>query len=1278
MKITASLSAGFLLLCLLGGLWIYLTESGLNWGWKLIEPQLPRTLKIQKIRGSLRDKIHIGELLYRTEDFRLQGQGVQLDCDWLNLLSKKLICNELTFEQLDISQRKKDTPKDMNNLFADLPEFQLPLQLKVKKFQINQISYKEIDTKKSLSSIDPPDVMMTEDNPDETSQLNHLEIKNFIGQEALFHFDLLSLAYQKYSLQLSGWFATEKQWSHDLTLRLKGDDLGVNLVSQGSLTKKSTFALDVSLPYSAEMAGTWFWKNGPHLEQTTAVIDPLTYKISDSLNMDIKNASANILLAWPMLDANWSVMVGSSGIHGVNISSQLHIPNLLNWRKQTKLQLNSETALSAENSQVLNQILGTKNKECSQAIDICNNHNLVTSQLTLRLMDNDIDVKALVNKTDEISVESHLKAKLHGFTFSEIESQGNLFVASLQWPQGSKISSIQSKWTISNHEKVNKIEDWDIELHGQANALTYQDSILSDVNFDIHLAKKWQANISALSLMIQDQIFKTLSLNVKGIPENHHVSFQVESSQTSQLPLSLDFDAHLAKNSGKNATKNNIKNTQEYQWLIQNLKGSIPFADERYLMTAESLNIQSQQMQMEQFCLVRRNNNALCFDGGYSNGSWNIKAQFQQFNLNLFKLFLVKLAPSYIKPIHGIVNGKMTASGKLSEIDDLSVDLSIAELNFNALNWNALSDTHPLILESAIPLAVHWKDIRISSQRQKDAFQLSIGWSKQHVFLENLLWESEWLSPSGNLVMNIERNFNWNYHLNQPDILWKMKTQNPNSSSKKKIKEFIAKPIQKASLLMSGTKVANKIESKMSLLLPDHQHLKGQGSVNLPLDNDSLIQGGIAINLNQFQWLQWFQPMLDDVDLELQQTFVVTGSLAQPKVEGKGSITIKRLLIDQYGIDIQNSELNITGNEHNLQILGALKTGKGELVFSGNLDWSQQLFINVLLEGQKIILFDTENNRLVVSPDIKAKFQSNQLVVSGDILLEEGKISLAKLPNQAILVSSDQVIIGQEETNQKLIDYDIKINVVTGNSVSINGFGLESDLKGELKTILQSGKAPNIQGQLSLVNGKFEAYKQKLVIEQGQLLFLGPMDRPGIQFKSYRMVGDIKVGLMADGSLLAPRLTLYSEPAMPEENVLSLLVTGRNIDSLSQNDGNFVANAAIGLGVERANQLAQKVASTVGLKNILITSKANKDNTRVDVTTKLNDRISVSYGTSIDSKNRNIAGWIVEYQLTSTISFEVLTSEEVGASLNYKIQFNTVQEIEKDPSLMIKPSETSR
>ena len=148
MKITASLSAGFLLLCLLGGLWIYLTESGLNWGWKLIEPQLPRTLKIQKIRGSLRDKIHIGELLYRTEDFRLQGQGVQLDCDWLNLLSKKLICNELTFEQLDISQRKKDTPKDMNNLFAYLPEFQLPLQLKVKKFQINQISYKEIDTKK--------------------------------------------------------------------------------------------------------------------------------------------------------------------------------------------------------------------------------------------------------------------------------------------------------------------------------------------------------------------------------------------------------------------------------------------------------------------------------------------------------------------------------------------------------------------------------------------------------------------------------------------------------------------------------------------------------------------------------------------------------------------------------------------------------------------------------------------------------------------------------------------------------------------------------------------------------------------------------------------------------------------------------------------------------------------------------------------------------------------------------------------------------------------------
>ena len=170
-----------------------------------------------------------------------------------------------------------------------------------------------------------------------------------------------------------------------------------------------------------------------------------------------------------------------------------------------------------------------------------------------------------------------------------------------------------------------------------------------------------------------------------------------------------------------------------------------------------------------------------------------------------------------------------------------------------------------------------------------------------------------------------------------------------------------------------------------------------------------------------------------------------------------------------------------------------------------------------------------------------------------------------------------------------------------------------------------------------------------------------------------RKIDDIKVGVIANGSLASPRLTLYSQPAMSEENILALLLTGKTIETLSQKEGSALANAAISFGVEGANKLAQKIGAALGIKSLAISSKVAVDSTRVDIGAQINSQLSVGYGAIIDSKNEMSSGWIIEYQLSKSVSIEATSGEAMSASISYKKQIAgeqaaTKQKDDKKPS----------
>ena len=74
----------------------------------------------------------------------------------------------------------------------------------------------------------------------------------------------------------------------------------------------------------------------------------------------------------------------------------------------------------------------------------------------------------------------------------------------------------------------------------------------------------------------------------------------------------------------------------------------------------------------------------------------------------------------------------------------------------------------------------------------------------------------------------------------------------------------------------------------------------------------------------------------------------------------------------------------------------------------------------------------------------------------------------------------------------------------------------------------------------------------------------------------------------------------------------------------------------------------------------------NGNSTRVDIAAKINERLNVGYGTSIDSDNSIQAGWVIEYKLSPNISFEATSGEEISANINYKKQYSPSKSKNKD------------
>jgi translocation and assembly module TamB len=278
----------------------------------------------------------------------------------------------------------------------------------------------------------------------------------------------------------------------------------------------------------------------------------------------------------------------------------------------------------------------------------------------------------------------------------------------------------------------------------------------------------------------------------------------------------------------------------------------------------------------------------------------------------------------------------------------------------------------------------------------------------------------------------------------------------------------------------------------------------------------------------------------------------VSGSLTSPRFSGALEVTDAGAYLPITGAAIDDLLLQISLQDNDIHLDKLfLKAGEGELLGTGLVEFDQWTLQNykVELEGENLHLYNYPELQLFCSPDLTLSGDLTRSELRGSILIPEMNL-IDKSTEKQSVPSNDVVISGEEPVDRDKLTFDTDIQVVVelGEKVRVKTEGVETRLEGGVTITTDQKRHLAGWGEIRLVDGTYKAYGINLEIKQGAMNYVGdPLVNPKLTVFAAKDVGRVQAGVHITGTAQTPVVTLASNPAMPERDILGYLFMGRPI-----------------------------------------------------------------------------------------------------------------------------------
>ena len=425
--------------------------------------------------------------------------------------------------------------------------------------------------------------------------------------------------------------------------------------------------------------------------------------------------------------------------------------------------------------------------------------------------------------------------------------------------------------------------------------------------------------------------------------------------------------------------------------------------------------------------------------------------------------------------------------------------------------------------------------------------------------------------------------------------------------------------------------------------------LAGQRStepwINMP------VQGELHAHTGNLGLVTLYVPDIDRAAGTLNADVEFKGTLGTPLV--KGTLQVANGEIDFYQVNLGLRRLGFEArlSDNGLDFEGTTRIGQGTAQAGGHLEWRDSLpYGTFKLAGQGLRVVDVPEAQINASPELEFNIAGRKIEVTGTVKVPYAKIAPADLKG-AVLSSSDEVIVGEERADPaKRVAVMSTITLALGDKVSIDTSGLSGRLTGSITVRSGYDEITRATGELSIEEGKYIAYARKLDIQRGRLIFTGgPVQDPGVDLRAIKAFPDVTAGINVRGTLQQPRMSFFSDPSLPQSQIVSLILAGGGLESVQNPKSAGAGNAALAQG---GAILAQQLGSRIGIQDVsLETDLANE--TSLVIGRFLSPRLYVSYGVSLTEQLNTLK---LRYTLGDHWTVKTEVGQARGADLVYTIE----------------------
>lgn len=433
----------------------------------------------------------------------------------------------------------------------------------------------------------------------------------------------------------------------------------------------------------------------------------------------------------------------------------------------------------------------------------------------------------------------------------------------------------------------------------------------------------------------------------------------------------------------------------------------------------------------------------------------------------------------------------------------------------------------------------------------------------------------------------------------------------------------------------------------------------GAGSRGLAAGPDAAIDGVLNLELPSVAAVAALAAPNLIASGRLAGTMYVTGTVADPRLSGQLAGRELRLLLVDSGFALGGGKLDasLSGNAIDLRELSfAGSGGTGRVVLSGPVRFDDGEAAGTLAwRLEEFLAFDRVDRQLQLSGSGELRVGGGRLDLLGKATVDRAFFDVGR--TDAPELSEDVVIVGKAPPAQRALVLGLDVTVALGDQIRLSGRGLDARIGGALKLASSPGEPLSASGEVQVTRGTYRAYGRELRIERGLLRFDGPPGNPALDIRAMRRETEVAAGVSIVGTAKAPRVSLVSEPSLPDAEKLSWLVLGQGLSGTSGAQVDALQNAAGALLAQGAAAGVQsQIASALGVDSISVgRSKDNLQQRIVTVGKRVSSRLFLSYQHGLQTAGSTV---LLRYILSPRVTVEAETGVRSVFSLFYNFTFD--------------------